>query len=91
VIQSEPLSCQQIVELVTQYLEGGMPAERRLGFEEHIAICPPCRNYFGQFRRTIQLGKQIREDELPADVRAALVDAFRDWRDRRPPTDQGGE
>lgn len=79
-IKSEPLSCREIVELVTEYLEGSMPAERRLGFEEHIAICPPCRNYFDQFRHTVELGKRIEEDELPADVRDALVGVFRNWR-----------
>lgn len=79
-IRSEPLGCREIVELVTDYLEGSMPAERRLGFEEHVAICPPCRNYFDQFRHTVELGKKIEEDELPANVRDALVEAFRDWR-----------
>ncbi|MDQ5820099.1 MAG: zf-HC2 domain-containing protein [Actinomycetota bacterium] len=79
-IRSEPLGCREIVELVTDYLEGSMPAERRLGFEEHVAICPPCRNYFDQFRHTVELGKKIEEDELPANVRYALVEAFRDWR-----------
>ena len=79
-IQSEPLSCKEIVELVTEYLEGSMSAERRLGFEEHIAICPPCRNYFDQFRHTVELGKTIEEDKLPADVRDALVEVFRGWR-----------
>lgn len=79
-IRSDPLSCQDVVELVTEYLEGGLPAARRLGFEEHIAICPPCRNYFDQFRRTVKVGGQIREDDLPENVRAALIDVFRDWR-----------
>ena len=78
--QTEPLSCRDIVELVTEYLEGSMPPGHRLGFEEHIAICPPCRNYFDQFRHTVELGKKIEEDELPVHVRDALVDVFRDWR-----------
>ena len=84
-ITSEPLTCQEIVELVTEYLEGGLPPGRRLGFEEHVTMCPPCRSYFEQFRQTIRLGGAIREEELPTEMRAALVDAFRDWRDGRPP------
>jgi anti-sigma factor RsiW len=80
VTQPEPLSCQDVVELITEYLEGSLPPGRRLGFEEHVAICPPCRNYFGQFRQTIQVGKQIQEEELPPAVRDALVDVFRNWR-----------
>jgi anti-sigma factor RsiW len=80
VTDAAPLSCKDIVELVTEYLERSMPRERRLGFEEHVAICPPCRNYFGQFRQTIALGRRISEDDLPPGVRDALVEAFRDWK-----------
>jgi predicted anti-sigma-YlaC factor YlaD len=75
-----PLSCKDVVDLVTEYLEGAMRPERRLAFEEHVAICPPCRNYFDQLRRTIALGSQIHEDDVPPDVRDALVEVFRDWR-----------
>ena len=78
-IRSEPLSCSDVVELVTEYLEGSMPPERRLGFEEHIAICH-LRNYFDQFRHTVELGKKIEEDELPADVRDARSASSADWR-----------
>lgn len=78
--EAEPLSCQDVVELITEYLEGSLPAKRRLGFEEHVAICPPCRNYFSQFRHTIQVGKRIEEDQLPPAVRDALVKVFHDWR-----------
>lgn len=90
-IQSEPLSCREIVELVTEYLERSMPAERRLGFEEHIAICPPCRNFLLQFRKTIELGKTIEENDLPPEVRASLVDVFRDWRDESARNSKSGE
>ena len=75
-----PLSCQELVELVTEYLEGALPGPQRLAFEQHVAICPPCRGYFAQLRRTIKVGERLREDDLPEPVRDALLAAFRDWK-----------
>ena len=79
-IDTEALSCQELVELVTEYLDGALPGPQRLAFEQHVAICPPCRGYFGQLRRTIRIGGRLREEDLPERVRDAMLDAFRDWR-----------
>lgn len=75
-----PLSCQELVELVTEYLEGALPGPQRLAFEQHVAICPPCRGYFAQLRTTIKVGQKLREEDLPPHVRDALLAAFRDWK-----------
>ena len=73
------LSCREIVQLVTEYLEGAMPSEQRIRFERHIAICPPCRAFLGQVRATIDLSGGLTEESLPPETRDALVSAFRDW------------
>jgi anti-sigma factor RsiW len=75
-----PLSCQELVELVTEYLDGALPGPQRLAFEQHVAICPPCRGYFAQLRRTIRVGERLREEDLPDRVRNAMLEAFRDWK-----------
>ena len=75
-----PLSCQELVELVTEYLEGALPGPQRLAFEQHVAICPPCRGYFAQLRRTIRVAGRLREEDLPEHLRDALLSAFRDWK-----------
>ncbi len=74
------LTCRELVEVVTDYLEGRMPPERRLLFEEHVAFCSWCATYLEQMRETIRLTGMLSEDDLSAEAREALLDAFRSWR-----------
>jgi anti-sigma factor RsiW len=76
------LTCKELVEVVTDYLEGSMPAERRLLFEEHLAFCDWCQTYLEQMRATIRLTGTLREDDLRPEAREALLDVFRDWKHR---------
>lgn len=76
----EPLSCQELVELITEYLEETLARDRRLAFEQHIAICPPCRGYLDEIRRTIEAAGALSEDTLPSGARDAMLAVFRDWR-----------
>ena len=77
---TEPLSCRELVELVTDYLDGALSADERLAFERHIAICPPCRGYLDELRRTIDVAGSLREDDLPAEARSAMLAVFQDWK-----------
>jgi anti-sigma factor RsiW len=73
------LSCRELVELVTEYLEGALSRGDRMRFETHIANCDGCTEYLEQIRRTIALTGELKEDDVPA----GLLDAFRNWhRDR---------
>ena len=74
------MTCIELVELVTDYLEGSMPADERARFDEHIAGCEGCTTYLEQFRITIRLTGMLTEEQIGADTRATLLDAFRDWR-----------
>lgn len=74
------LPCQQIVELVTDYLEGAMDAALRASFEGHLAGCPHCTHYLEQIEATIVVAGTIRADDLSPDFRAGLLAAFRDFR-----------
>jgi anti-sigma factor RsiW len=73
------LSCQELVELVTDYLEGALPPEERALFDRHLERCSGCTNYVEQIRITIALTGRVHEDDLAPATRAALVEAFRDW------------
>ena len=73
-------TCQDVVELVTEYLEDGLVAEERLAFERHVTICPPCRGYLSQMRRVSRAGGSLREDDVPERLRGSLLDAFREWK-----------
>lgn len=77
---TEPLTCRELVALVSDYLEGALTPEERLAFERHIAICPPCRGYLDELRRTIEVAGTLREDDLPADARGAMLAVFQDWK-----------
>jgi len=74
------VTCIELVELVTDYLEGSMPADQRARFDEHVAGCEGCTTYLEQFRITIRLTGMLTEEQIAPDARAALLDAFRDWR-----------
>jgi anti-sigma factor RsiW len=73
------LACQEVVELVTAYLEDVLDPGDRERFEEHLVFCDGCQNYLEQMRMTARLTGRV-EDELPAELQAQLLDAFRDWR-----------
>jgi anti-sigma factor RsiW len=74
------LTCQELVELVTEYLENVLDAQARARFELHLGICPACVDYLDQMRHTIRATGQLREDTLDPGVRDALLQAFRTWR-----------
>ena len=74
------LTCQELVDLVTEYLENALGADARARFELHLGICPGCIDYLEQIRATIQATGQLREESLPPEVREALLQAFRTWR-----------
>jgi predicted anti-sigma-YlaC factor YlaD len=76
------ITCKELVEVVTDYLEGRMPADRRLLFEEHVAFCSWCRTYLDQMRQTIRITGTLTEDDLSPEARDALLETFRDWNAR---------
>ena len=74
------MTCQELVELVTAYFEGALPAGEREGFERHLGVCPGCQAYVEQLRQTIALTGGLREEDVPPDAEARLLQAFRDWK-----------
>lgn len=75
----QPLTCQELVELVTDYLEGSLTELDRARFEEHIELCPMCQVHLEQLRTTIgELGR-LREHDIDPAVLAELQRLFRDW------------
>jgi anti-sigma factor RsiW len=75
------LACNELVEIVTDYLEGALPPEERARFEQHLAECPGCEAYLDQMRLAITMTGALRVEDLPSDVLDDLVGAFRSWRD----------
>ena len=74
------LTCQELVETVTAYLEGVLPPAERAHFEAHLAVCDGCRTYLEQMRRTIAAVGTLSEDNLSASERDRLLNLFRTWK-----------
>ncbi len=79
-IDLEELSCQELVELVTDYLEGALDDRDRRAFEGHLAGCDGCTEYVEQLRATIRIAGTLTPADLSPQAEAALLQAFRDWR-----------
>jgi len=74
------LDCNELVELVTAYLEDALPAGERARFEAHLTECPDCVEYVAQFQRTVAaIGLAAPELERTPPV-SDLLRVFRDWK-----------
>ncbi|HEY1388799.1 MAG TPA: zf-HC2 domain-containing protein [Ktedonobacterales bacterium] len=74
------LSCQELVELVTDYVEGTLSPADQARFEGHLGVCADCHHYLGQMRRTILLVGALAERDIPDEAKERLLDTFRDWK-----------
>ncbi len=75
-----PLTCREVVELVTDYLENALTPEDRARFDEHLALCPGCDSYLEQIRLTVRVVAATDEIDEDTPEMAALMGAFRAYR-----------
>jgi Putative zinc-finger len=78
--EHEHLSCQEVVELVTDYLDRALGPEEASLFEQHVNFCDGCDWYLDQMRSTITTVGRITEDAVPHETRDKLLAAFREWK-----------
>ncbi len=74
------MDCNELVELVTAYLDGALDLDTRARFDMHLLECDGCENYLEQFRSTIKTLGRINDDQLDPVYRDRLLEAFRNWR-----------
>jgi len=79
-LRSAPLVCQEVVELVTDYLEGALSRRDRRRFEQHLAGCPHCTAYLAQMRETLRLTGQLVPEDLSPEMQHEFGDIYRRWR-----------
>lgn len=77
---SRDLVCQQVVELVTDYLEGSLSRRQRRRFEAHLAGCPNCTKYLAQMQATIRLTGSLGPEDLTPEMRDDFIAIYRRWR-----------
>jgi anti-sigma factor RsiW len=78
--QIDEMACKELVEVVTEYLEGTFGEADRLRFEAHLEECPYCVEYVEQFRETVMATGELTLGSLAPERRAELLEAFRGWR-----------
>jgi anti-sigma factor RsiW len=82
VSNTDDLPCQELVELVTDYLEHRLPDRKRVRFEAHLAQCSGCRTYLEQMRQTIRTMGRLPSESIEPAARDRLLEVFRDWKRR---------
>lgn len=79
---NDALTCQELVELVTDYIEDALAPTERRRVAGHLAACSGCRVYLDQMRHTIRAAGQIPEESIAPEAKERLLDAFRAWKGR---------
>jgi anti-sigma factor RsiW len=74
------LTCQEVIELLSNYIDDALEPGDRRRVDEHLALCDGCSTYLDQMRETIRLAGMVTEEQVPEDEKAALLAAFRGWR-----------
>jgi anti-sigma factor RsiW len=74
------MNCNELVELVTAYLDDALDPQTRMRFDEHLRLCDGCQNYLEQFRVTVRTVGRISAEQLDPGFRDRLLDAFQNFR-----------
>jgi anti-sigma factor RsiW len=74
------LACRQMVELITDYLEGALSRSQRRRFESHLEGCEHCTEYLAQMRATIRLTGRLQTEDLTPAMRDEFSEIYRRWR-----------
>jgi anti-sigma factor RsiW len=82
---TKEMACQELVELVTAYLDGSLSRSDRRRFRAHISGCDHCTAYVEQMRLVIEASGSLTEENIDPAARDELLDAFRGWKDGRAP------
>ena len=77
---AEHVTCQEVVELVSDYLDQALPPEEASLFEQHVNFCDGCDWYLDQMRSTVATVGRITEQDVPDETREKLLAAFREWK-----------
>jgi anti-sigma factor RsiW len=74
------MTCRQVVELMTDYLDGALSPDDRARFEAHLAGCDGCRAYLAEMRTTREVVGRLADESIPKSLEDELLKAFRDWK-----------
>ena len=73
-------TCQEVVDIAAEYVEGAMAPSEATLFELHLNFCDGCFTFIDQIRETAALAGRVSEEQVPEEMKLKLLTAFRDWR-----------
>jgi len=79
-MSADSMTCRELVQLVTDYLDDALSGQDRARFESHLRGCQSCLAHLAQLRRTLGVLGTLREDDVPLEAQTALLAAFRRWK-----------
>ncbi|MEW6364752.1 MAG: zf-HC2 domain-containing protein [Acidobacteriota bacterium] len=74
------LTCKELTEIITDYIEGRLTLFQRISFQLHLGMCRHCRAYLRQMRLTVRTLGKMPTMSVPQDVEQELLKRFRDWK-----------
>ena len=74
------LTCQEVTEVVTDYLEGRQSMMQRLRFQMHLGMCRHCRAYLRQMKTTVEAIGTLPDESIPPEMSKEVLDRFRAWK-----------
>jgi len=75
--------CQEVVDLLMEYLEGELPALRAAALDAHLKGCSPCLAFLNTYRSTIHVSRQLTVEEIPPELTERLLEFLRHERSRQ--------
>lgn len=78
--QHDHMTCQEVVELVTEYLDQALPSHQAAVFEQHLNFCDGCEIYVDQLRQAVAAAERVRATDVPPELRDKLLLAFREFK-----------
>ena len=82
---SHEMSCKELVDLVTDYIDESISDEVRAKFEQHLTECGYCNAYVKQMHLTVKLTKKLAESDVNKPVPDELLNIFREWKQEQKP------
>lgn len=74
------ITCKELIDFLMDYVDDGLPPERRSAFEAHLKVCPPCVNYLSSYKEAVRMGKAALsptpDDSIPSSVPPKLIEAI---------------
>ena len=76
------LTCRELTELITNYMEGRLSFRQRLRIQMHLGMCRHCRRYLRQMKSTVRLLGSLPDGALPPEMESELMRRFADWKEK---------